>query len=99
MSNLASEFCHWPYIWSLWFAFKNSVGKVFTNETDIENLNKIIGDGNLAEHKVTKYDDTLKYNLWLLAYKALPPYRIMKNITMKLDDQGLDSFINNNHEN
>ena len=30
------------------FAFKNFVGKVFTNETDIENSNKIIGDGNLA---------------------------------------------------
>ena len=45
--------------------FKNSVGKVLINETGIENLNKINGDGNLAEHKVTKYADTLKYSLWI----------------------------------
>ena len=46
-------------------ALKNSIGKVFINETDIENLNKIIGDGNSAEHKVTKYVDTLKHNFWI----------------------------------
>ena len=44
------------------------MGKVFINETDIENLKKIIGDGHLAEHKVTKYADTLKYNLWIEVY-------------------------------
>ena len=60
-----------------WFALKNSVFKVFINEIDIENLNKIIRKDNLTEHKVTKHADTLKYNLWLLAYKALPPYLIL----------------------
>ena len=30
-------------------ALKNSIGKIFNDESDIENLNKIIGDGNLAE--------------------------------------------------
>ena len=38
-----------------WFALKDSVAKVFINETGIENFNKIID--NLAEHKVTKYAD------------------------------------------
>ena len=56
---------HTSEVYKGWVALKNSVRKVFTNETDIENLNKIIGDGNLAEHKVTKYADTLKYNLWI----------------------------------
>ena len=36
------------------FALKNSIYKLFINETDIEHLNKIICDGILAEQKVSK---------------------------------------------
>ena len=38
---------HTSEVYKGWFAFKNSVAKVFTNETDIENLNKIIVNLNV----------------------------------------------------